>query len=122
MTQAEYLEAEFLRYYPRANVTVDDDEEEKIHVHVTIPVAGEPDRFILTSFVMEVGSDDDCYHFTRRNGDSITIPLMPEQSGQYYFLTDEERQAVVDALELAAGDEWTEEFELLQRYFSQGVR
>lgn len=81
MTQAEYLEAEFRRYFPDATITVDTDEPEMLHVHVVRPIHGEPNRFSMTSFVMEIGSDDDWYEFSGNNdphGVIITIPLMPD--------------------------------------------
>ncbi len=82
MTQAEYLEQEFRRYFPEASDITVDDETETLAVHILTPGA-KPDHFRLTSWVCKIGSDDDWYIFTTAEAICdvaavITIPLMPE--------------------------------------------
>lgn len=85
----QYLKAEFCRYFPEAvHVTVDSDyEAETIHVHVELP-GDKPNHSVLTSWVMEVGSDDDRFIFMAADAhesfsqyDIITIPF-PEKFGE----------------------------------------
>lgn len=76
--QAAYLEARFLEYFPTSSVVVDNEtDDETIHVHVQTST-GEPNHFRLTSWVMNIGSDDDCYDFATADGDVRTIPFQPE--------------------------------------------
>lgn len=80
MTQAEYLEAEFRRYYPDAHTLVVTEVDESIYVDICMPNA-----VLLLSWVFACGSDDDYYTFTRVGMDPLfpdtrqvlTIPLMP---------------------------------------------
>lgn len=73
MTQEEYLEAEFRRYFPAAdNIDVLPDEDETITVKVYTPEGTSWD------FFMEIGSDDDWYEFLDPTGVILTIPLQAD--------------------------------------------
>lgn len=82
MSQAEYLKAEFLRYYPSSQITVHEEtEDETIHVHIVTPINGEPNHFAQRSFVMSIGSDDDRYSFfNNHTGEVITVPLPGDEA------------------------------------------
>lgn len=76
MTQSEYLEAEFRRYFPDAEnikATVHDTDEA---IHVDVYTMGGAH---VQPFYMEIGSDDDYYVFTNTvSGAIITVPFHEE--------------------------------------------
>lgn len=74
MTQSEYLEHEFHRYFPDTEITVYTNLSETIDVFVRDTPNSDPD-FI---FRMEIGSDDPWYRFADANGIVVTIPLEPK--------------------------------------------
>lgn len=83
MSPEEYLASEFRRYFDdAADITVDfDNEAETIHVHV-LHNTDVADNFRLSSWSMEIGSDDSWYTFRPAVELSyenvLTIPFAPE--------------------------------------------
>ena len=72
MTQIDYLEAEFCRYFPRAHMVAVARHDENIAVYVSLP-----DVFHPLLFTMAIGSDDDWYTFSNE-AMTFTIPLEGE--------------------------------------------
>lgn len=72
MTQEEYLEAEFRRYFPTATSVAVTSDDEKLTVCVKTPDVAP------WYFHMEVGSDDDWYEFMDVQGVILTIPLQAD--------------------------------------------
>jgi hypothetical protein len=75
MTQAEYLEAEFRRYFPAApDIVVTDHDDKSITVDVWILNVVKP-----LTYTLFVGSDDPWYDFFLEDGHTqITIPFQRE--------------------------------------------
>lgn len=96
-TNVEYLEARFREYFPNASIGVIED-----FLAERITVTVHSDGWHTRTYIMDIGSDDDCFTFTNNvSGKVITVPLQPEHrqlqaegfehySGRHPILTGKE--------------------------------
>lgn len=78
-----YLDAEFRRYFPHADLIGVDVNEDTETIDVSVHHADD-----VVEYQVAIGSDDDHYVFTRdatspdfdHYTDVITVPLMPEEA------------------------------------------